>query len=167
MDGDELPGLAGQILARRLQGSSWSTIAEQFGMDAGHVAEFVMDALLSTPKVSAEVEVRLDLERLDALFVGVYKPGKRGDTSAVGQALKILELRSKRLQQLAELEAGTPAAPDVDADAPAAPVEPESPAAALARIKRREAAAVSASRGSAALHLIRGDDEGNEDDDDE
>lgn len=161
---EDSAGLALDMLDRKLKGSSWSTIAEQFGMDPRHVAEFVADALLAEPKVAAEIEVRLDLARLDKLLVSVWRTAVKGDPKSVDQSMKILELRTKRLGQLAELEAPapSPSAEPADQDAPAALGEPESPAVALARVRDRERAAVAASRGGAALHLIR-DDEGDDD----
>lgn len=152
--------VAARALRMRMKGSSWHAIEDAAGLPAAVLAELVADLLLATPEVPRDIELRLDLARLDSLLVAVWRTASRGDPKSVDQSMKIL---ARRGELLSELGVEPPAAGDVGGagepsgspeDRPAVTV---SPAEHLARVRR--AAAGSA---APALHLVE-DDDGDED----
>lgn len=152
--------VAASALRMRMKGSSWQKIEDEAGLPAAVLAEMVADLLLATPEVPHEIELRLDLARLDSLLVPVWRTAARGDLKSVDQAMKIL---ARRGELLSELGVEPPALPgDGEADGPSGspedrPAVTVSPAEHLARVRR-------AAAGSAApvLQLVA-DDDGDED----
>lgn len=165
MDSEQDPeSLALHVLQRRKAGADWNTVAASIGLPVELCASMLADALLAMPDVPQEIEVRLDLARLDSLLVPVYRSASRGDAKAVDQALKILAQRGKMLAELADLgvagiDPDELPADDVD-DVPVPVVE--SAGAYLARVRRD---AVASADGATVFQLVRNDDEGDNDDD--
>ncbi|MFI2216538.1 hypothetical protein ACH47B_06600 [Rhodococcus sp. NPDC019627] len=155
--GEGLDTLADKVLALRLKGASWDSIADRHNMPVNLVSAMVADRLLDSPAVAHEVEVRLDLARLDALLVPAYRSGTKGDPKSIDLSLKIL---ARRGELLSELDAAEPAGRDlVPEDGAALDDVPEvlSPAEKLARIRD------AATAGATVLQLVSEVD----DDDDE
>ncbi|APT92701.1 hypothetical protein CPHO_07135 [Corynebacterium phocae] len=98
----------------RMAGVSYRDIGDRLGIDALEVEDMVARYLEAASAESADVRVRLDLARLDALLAGVWKLASRGDSTAVAQALKIT---GQRAQLLARLEDnGAVPEPELDCD---------------------------------------------------
>lgn len=162
-DDEGLDTLADKALALRLRGSSWESIAGRLNLPANLVSTMVADRLLDTPAVEHEVEIRLDLARLDALLVPAYRNGTKGDAKSIDQALKIL---ARRGELLSDLDAAPPAGVgldqlnDDDDDAEDRAPASLSPADRLARIRDTAASSVS---GATVFRIVQDDEE----DDDE
>lgn len=163
-DDDGLDGLADRALALRKGGAAWDTIADKVNMPATLVAAMVADRLLDNPDVEYEIEIRLDLARLDALLVPAYRAGTKGDPKAIDQALKIL---ARRGELLSELDVADPSGARMDhvegdTDPDDAPPVTLTPAETLARIRDQ---AVAGAGSSAVLRLVEDDPEADDDDD--
>ncbi|OZF41905.1 hypothetical protein [Rhodococcus sp. 14-2470-1a] len=150
--------VAERALRMRKSGSSWQTIEESTNMPAALLAELVADLLLGSPELSRDIEVRLDLARLDELLVPVWRYAKKGDPKSVDQAMKILNRRHELLSELGSAGAALDPPADVDGDDGPAPDDrpaaPVTPADYLARVRRAAAGAT-----APALHLVEDDDE--------
>lgn len=100
-----------RAVALRMAGGSYSSIAEQLDLSVEEVEDLVAVELAGRSGESSEVTARLDLARLDALLLAVWKSAARGDSTAVSQALKITEQRAALLDRI-----GDPAPVDDDGE---------------------------------------------------
>jgi hypothetical protein len=99
-------------LHMRKAGLSYTQIGRQLGMTKAGAHKLVKTALeelrSATTEAAADV-IQLELERLDAMLMGLWAPATRGDGGAVDRVLKIMERRSRLLgldQQPGGLEGG-------------------------------------------------------------
>jgi len=96
-----------KALQLRKAGASFRAIAEALGVSktAAHKAVHrALDRLDHGTDEYAKRTLKLELERLDEMFLGVYPRAKRGDEKAINSALKIMERRARYLG----LDAPTP-----------------------------------------------------------
>lgn len=84
----------------RLSGASYASIADILDTTESDVESMVTDEINVLTSSSPESATRLELARLDALLMPVWRNAVRGDAVAVGQALKIINQRSALLQKL-------------------------------------------------------------------
>lgn len=93
----------------RLAGVGYEQIAQQLnlasGVEAQRLAQEALQASLQDPLPDV---VRLELERLDALLVGLWGKARRGDVAAADRVLKLMDRRARYLG----IDAGLPAAED-------------------------------------------------------
>jgi hypothetical protein len=87
-----------RALELRKAGATYDQIAQRLGFsNRGNAQRAVLTAL---KEITAEpaVEVRqLELERLDAMLLGLWQQARNGDVNAVDRALRIAERRAKLL----------------------------------------------------------------------
>jgi len=87
-----------QAMELRKAGASYPAIARQLGYasheGARQAVVRVLDALEVESAESGQQVRRLEMERLDALLVGLWKKARDGDVQAVDRALKIMERRA-------------------------------------------------------------------------
>jgi hypothetical protein len=82
----------------RKAGATFEQIAEQVGYsDRANAHHAVMQAIRDLPRENAEEALAVELERCDALLVGLWPKARRGDEKAVHAALRVMERRAKLL----------------------------------------------------------------------
>lgn len=87
-----------QALELRRAGVGFQEIADEVGYASPSGAyKAVTTALKKTLQEPADEVRRLELERLDRLFRGVWEQATSGDTSALDRALKIMNRRAELL----------------------------------------------------------------------
>ncbi len=87
-----------KALELRKAGVPYQTIADQLGYsDRGSAYNSVQTALKKTLAEPADEVRRLELERLDALLMGMYPQARKGNQGAVDRCLRIMERRAKLL----------------------------------------------------------------------
>lgn len=89
-----------EAVALRLQGCSYSTIAERLGTtkSVAHAAVArSLERTASTLQETADALREIELARLDALLLGVWVRATSGDVPSVGAAIRIAERRAKLL----------------------------------------------------------------------
>ncbi len=84
-----------QALQLRETGANYRQIAQSLDISISTAHEYVTEAMKELTKEPAESVLQLELSRLDAMFLGVWKKASRGDLQSVDRALKIMERRSK------------------------------------------------------------------------
>ena len=84
----------------RLAGADYDKIAAQLKLPREEVERLVAEGVAALNSEPSELRSRLELARLDALLMGFWAQAQRGDTAAVGQALKIIGQRSAILARL-------------------------------------------------------------------
>lgn len=84
-----------QILNLRLAGASIRSIAEKLKIPKSTVQRYAEQAINEVKREPAELVVDMELQRLDALLLGVWKDAVTGDTKAISAALRIMERRAK------------------------------------------------------------------------
>lgn len=89
-----------RCLQLRMAGASYAAIAGQLGIPLEEVERYVAEGVEALNSESSEVRARLELSRLDTLLMGIWSQAQRGDTAAVGQALKIIGQRTALLARL-------------------------------------------------------------------
>jgi hypothetical protein len=97
-------------LGLRKAGLSYAAIGKEIGVCRQRAYQLVveaMDAMRAECAEEAEAVRVIELERLDALWVGNYPAAVSGDSSAINSALKIMERRARLLG----LDAPTKVAP--------------------------------------------------------
>jgi hypothetical protein len=81
-----------------MEGRTFEAIAEEVGYAGKQGAyEAVRRSLLEVVREPAEELIRLDLERLDALWGIQYLNAQAGDVQAMAACMKIMERRAKLL----------------------------------------------------------------------
>ena len=94
-----------QALELRKAGATYQVIADRLGYASPRGAHKAVTSALKASLREAGAEVReLELARLDAMLLGLWRRVQSGDEKAVDRALKIEERRAKRLG----LDAATP-----------------------------------------------------------
>lgn len=89
---------AAKALELRMEGRTFEAIAEEVGYAGKQGAyEAVRRSLLEVVREPAEELIRLDLERLDALWGIQYLNAQAGDVQAMAACMKIMERRAKLL----------------------------------------------------------------------
>lgn len=84
----------------RMAGATYESIAAQLKLPLEEVERLVEQGVSALSTESPEMRARLELARLDALLMGIWSQAQRGDTAAVGQALKIIGHRTAVLSRL-------------------------------------------------------------------
>ncbi|MBC3178136.1 hypothetical protein [Corynebacterium lujinxingii] len=92
----------------RLAGASYDKIAAQLKLPIEEVERLVAEGVAALNSEPSALRARLELARLDALLMGIWAQAQRGDTAAVGQALKIIGQRSAILARLDGVQSGEP-----------------------------------------------------------
>ncbi len=86
---------AASALEYRKMGASYAAIAQQVGYAGPQGAyEAVMSALRRITEEPAREVLRLELERLDALFLAAYTKAQAGDLFALDACLKVMQRRA-------------------------------------------------------------------------
>lgn len=89
---------ARQALELRKGGATYDTIAQKAGYrTAGGAYRAIQRAMLKIIQEPAEDVRKLELMRLDRMFLAIWTEAKRGDLSAVEKALAIMARRAKLL----------------------------------------------------------------------
>ena len=86
-----------QAYALRIAGASYAQIAKQMGYSKAAAHKMIKRWLVRNARATAELakEVqRMELDRLDAMFLGLWEKARRGDEKATTAAIKIMERRS-------------------------------------------------------------------------
>lgn len=87
-----------KALELRKAGVSYQAIADQLGFRSrGSAHNAVMAVLRKTLQEPADEVRQLELERLDALLMGMYPQARKGNQGAVDRCLRIMERRAKLL----------------------------------------------------------------------
>ena len=87
-----------KALEYRKMGLNYSQIAEKMELNSAQAAWYMVEAALKRTLQEAADDVRkLELERLDAMFIPVYGNALRGDLASQQQVLRIMERRAKLL----------------------------------------------------------------------
>lgn len=84
---------AQQALQLRKAGVGYAKIAEQLGVSQARAYDLVTAALRAREE-TADIRARLDLERLDAMLLGLWKRIGQGDAKAVAQGLEVMRMRA-------------------------------------------------------------------------
>ncbi|WP_416565064.1 helix-turn-helix domain-containing protein [Nocardia testacea] len=92
-----------QALQLRESGANYRQIAQALDVSTSTAHEWVQEAMRELTKEPAEAVLQLELSRLDAMMLGIWKLASRGNLNAIDRALKIMERRSRYtgLDQLA------------------------------------------------------------------
>lgn len=93
-------GREAEAIELRKQGLTYGQIGEMLGISEMGAHKCVSRALdkFKTELSEQTADVRqLELQRLDALFYGVWLKAQSGDPSSIGSAIKIMERRAKLL----------------------------------------------------------------------
>lgn len=89
---------AAKAVELRMEGKGFPEIAKELGYNSRQAAhDAVMRALRETLREPAEELIRLDLERLDALWQIQYLTAQGGDPMAMAACMKIMERRARLL----------------------------------------------------------------------
>lgn len=87
-----------RALELRKAGASFDQIAQQVGYGSrGRAYEAVMQGLAEVTLEPAEELLKVELQRLDAMQVGLWGKARVGDVQAVAAVLKVMERRAKLL----------------------------------------------------------------------
>ena len=87
-----------QALELRKAGATYRQIAEQLGYRSPQAAhKSVTSALKKLVEEPAKELRKMELERLDGMFIVMYRQAKQGILGAVDRCLRIMERRSKML----------------------------------------------------------------------
>jgi hypothetical protein len=89
-----------QALELRTAGATYQQIAAKMGISlsgAGLCVSRAMDALRLEVSEQAEAVRQMELDRLDAMLLGLWEKARRGDPAAIDRVLRIQERRSKYL----------------------------------------------------------------------
>lgn len=91
------PTTAQRALRMRTAGIPYEKIADELDLEVDEARQAVADALEAAEREPATVANRIELERLDAMLVGLWKNVTRGDVKAIEQAMRISERRAELL----------------------------------------------------------------------
>ena len=112
-----------KALQLRKAGLSYATIGTQLHctkQNAYRLVKSALDNLRTHCAEATETLRQLELERLDALLMGLWTPASRGDHAAIDRVLKIMERRARLLG----LDAPAKVAPtSPDGEAPYDPLQ--------------------------------------------
>lgn len=87
-----------QACELRLAGVGYAQIARQLGYASASGAHAAVQQGMKAAFEEPHGEVRrLELERLDALLVGLWPKARRGDASAVDRVLRVMDRRARYL----------------------------------------------------------------------
>ena len=86
-----------QALALRKAGVGFERIGQQLGCATSTAYQSVMKAIQDILQEPAEEVLKLELERLDSMLLGLWERARNGDYQAVATALKVEERRAKLL----------------------------------------------------------------------
>lgn len=87
----------GEALEYRKMGLSYEQIGQKMGVNHQTAWNYVEAALKKVNHENAKEVKKMELSRLDAMFIKVYGDALRGDLGALASALKIMERRAKLL----------------------------------------------------------------------
>ncbi|NKS29225.1 hypothetical protein GS534_00585 [Rhodococcus hoagii] len=86
-------------LQLKLEGWSLQEIADdpRIDRDISSVSRYISESVKAIPQQAAEELVQMELERLDAMWKGIWADATHGDTWKIDRALAIMERRAKYL----------------------------------------------------------------------
>lgn len=88
-------------LKLRIQGYTYQQIAQSAGFNSRQAAhKSVSQAVIRMARGSDDVELQLDAERVDCMFIPTFKAATLGDLAAIDACLALMERRSQLLAQL-------------------------------------------------------------------
>jgi hypothetical protein len=119
-----------ECLALRKAGATYDQIAEKTGLAREGARLAVSRALKSLAEATTEAaeEVRqLELDRLDAMLLGLWQKAQRGDTAAIDRVLKIQERRARLLGLDAVVKVDVTTSEGIDAPLFVPLVQPPAP----------------------------------------
>lgn len=92
-----------QALQLRETGANYRQIAQALDISTSTAHSYVDEAMKELTREPAESLLQLELSRLDAMLLGIWKKASRGELHAIDRALRIMERRTKfaGLDQLA------------------------------------------------------------------
>ncbi|RJO69781.1 hypothetical protein D5S18_28175 [Nocardia panacis] len=92
-----------QALQLRETGANYRQIAQALDISTSTAHSYVEESMKELTREPAESMLSLEISRLDAMLLGIWKKASRGDLQAIDRALKIMERRTKYtgLDQLA------------------------------------------------------------------
>jgi hypothetical protein len=98
----KLRGLAleQEVMKLRLAGATFQQIARNLGCSVGGAHKACMRAIkrvVEEINEDTEAVLHLELQRLDAMLLGIYPKAAAGDFGAIDRALRIMERRAKYL----------------------------------------------------------------------
>ena len=81
----------------RLAGASYAAIADKLDCSKSQAHRDVKDALDEIKREPAQQVLDMELQRLDQMLLGLYKPSVSGDVKAVLATLRIMDRRARYL----------------------------------------------------------------------
>lgn len=82
-----------RALEYREQGAQYSQIAEKLGISKTMAYNDVQDALREITREPSEAVLKLELQRIDRLWLGLYAKAIKGDVRCVDRAIKLIDRR--------------------------------------------------------------------------
>jgi hypothetical protein len=86
-----------KALELRRAGANYDEIARQLGLAKSTVHAMVHSAMREITREPAEELRNLELQRLDAMMMGLWPNARKGDATAVTAVLRVMERRAKLL----------------------------------------------------------------------
>lgn len=98
----------------RTAGIPYEKIADELNLTPAKARTAVAEALDRADTEPDDVTERIELERLDAMLVGLWKQVTRGDVKAVEQAMRISERRAELLANRTDGQRSSRVADDLE-----------------------------------------------------
>ncbi|MFE2994095.1 helix-turn-helix domain-containing protein [Nocardia sp. NPDC059246] len=108
-----------RALELRLSGLNQTQIAEEMGLHKSTISDYIQHALADITREKADEYLQIELSRLDAMWVGIWKDATHGDTWKIDRALAIIDQRARLTgsYKAAELKAVADAKGNVSGEA--------------------------------------------------
>ena len=112
----ELQHMKKEALQLRLEGKTYTEIAERMGKSVSTVHGYVADSLAEVTKEDAQQLRDVEAARLDALQHAIWDKAIGGDLSAMDRVIKIIDRRARLLGLDAPQQVAVNNGADVDID---------------------------------------------------
>lgn len=89
-----------KALELRKAGATFAQIAKQLSVSRQRAHKYVSECLDDIKELNsneAEMVLKIELERLDTMLLGLWDKARRGDNLAIDRVLKIMDRRAKYL----------------------------------------------------------------------
>lgn len=86
-----------KVLELRKSGANFAQIGDRLNVSKTQAYKDFRDALKDVTQEPALDVLKIELERLDAMLLGLWRDARTGDTKAIGTVLKIMDRRAKYL----------------------------------------------------------------------
>jgi putative sterol carrier protein len=86
-----------KVLELRKGGANFAQIADKLSISKTQAYKDFRDALKDLTQEPALDVLKIELERLDAMLLGLWRDARTGDVKAIGSVLKIMDRRAKYL----------------------------------------------------------------------